>query len=244
MDVIMARRRLLAQNVMPKGTLKYWFSGLDAPIDGAWQDKISGIRYVLYKNASTTDAETVWDQENGYYDFSPLRNYAYLVNMNNVNLNFGHHWRLEFDLYQNGASGNNTFWDFGSVNASSHAIGFALYPQNSDYPQGRMSVNWKMQGNNSNPGISSYGGPSLISNNDEFIHYQGYFAMLDGGDGYDRLYRKLNGVSDIVPIRVPRVEYGPTWSQKTSYIGRVDTNQYANYPVSVKISDLKIYVID
>lgn len=236
------RRELLApQTGMPKGTLKYWFSGMDAPINGAWQDRVSGIRYILYKNSSTTNGETLWDQENGYYMFE-IRNYAYLESMNDVDINFGNHWRLEFDLYQNGSASTNAFWDFGSVNDSRHAIGFSLRPQYTDYPQGRMSVNWKMNGNNSDPGLAVVGGPSLISNENKFIHYHGYYAMLDGGDGYDRLHRKLNGAYDVVPVQVPKVKYGPTWHRASSYIGRGDLN--VSNCATARIRDLKIYVID
>ena len=99
-----------------------------------------------------------------------------------------------------------------------------------------------MLGNSSNPGLYTVDAPYLISDEDIYKPYSGYYAMLDGGDGYDRAHLLLNGASKVVQIQVPKVEYGPTWNLARAYMGRglAGNNYYAN----VRIKDLKIYVID
>jgi len=228
-----------------KGKLQYFFDGNDAPVNGAWVDKISGIRFVLYKNNTTSGAESLWNQAQGWYEFEGQNNnYAQLYSMNDVDFNWGHHWRLEFDLYQNGANSTSTFWDLGSVGTSNKAMGFMLIPQNVSYPQGTMGCNWKLLGNNSNPGIMNVSPPGLafVSNGDQFVRYTGSYSILDGGDGYDRMHRTLNNYSDIIPVQVPKVKYGPTWKSAQSRMGK--SIYSIGYYSDVKIRSLKVYVID
>ena len=244
MDVMEQRRELLLAVNSKTGKLRYWFDGNDAPINGAWQDKISGIRFVLYKNGSTTNADTLWNQEQGCYIFNGKDNdYALLPNMNTVNFNWGNHWRFEFDIEQNGKNSTSAFWDLGSIGNSSKALGFSLVPAAETNPRGTMSMNWKLLGNDSNPGLSlPPPEPVIISNEDEFVRYTGYYAIVDGGDGYDRLHRMLNEASDIASVLVPKTQYGPTWANYRSYIGRgVLSNSYYS---NVKIHSFKVYVID
>lgn len=242
----MASMMELRRNVLfNRGTLQYWLSGEDPPIDGKWIERKKGLEFELIRQA-------VYDNENKLYDFG---NDGAAVNRdwNNGKMYLGHHWRVEFDvLYNAYLSKNGTFFDIGSVTEANGAFGTGLNFRNTN----RIAFNWKMLGNNSNPFTAtqeSRSHPALDSNApDEYLPFQGFIELCDGGDGYDRVAAMINGIYKKYETQIPQVSYGPSgWKSMKSYwtIGEcaftgVSSENDGSYSSFVKIKEIKVFIID
>ena len=209
------------------GTLKYWWSGKNAPYDNHWSERLSHGTHVMFLYN-----EYVYLYDNQYYEFSYNGGYGSRT-LNDMQFDIGNHWRFVFDIGIDHAETNSTFVDIGSVAAANHAIGFGIFP-------GRISVNWKLNGNNSNPGISNLSHPGIPADNG-FNRMRGYFEINDGGDGYDRLSVMVNKKLVTYDVKIPQVHYGPSWDRNLLLFGRGHTN---GYYAKCRIYDLRFYVID
>ena len=228
--------------------LQYWFCGNDAPVNGSWIERVQGLEFKLYNGAD-------WDSVNKRYNFDTTSKGAYLVSGSNAN-NFymGHHWQFDFDIWINKYISKDTtiFFDIGSVTQANKALGFGV---DSLSGNGKIGLNWKLNGNNSSPfsGRDTYHPSYPLSSTDEYVHVIGSYKMVDGGDGYDRLIAKVNGVTvKFNDIQVPQATYGPTWHTSGLAIGtsvynsnKLITNAtYSSYSPCCYIKDIKIYILD
>lgn len=225
----------------PIGTLKYWMSGKDAPVDSGdgngycWVDRVAGLKWKL--NYPNDALDGVYDSVNKKYTFiDNTSKYASLVgNANNRNIAFGNHFRVYFDIDIDGSKDNSAILDIGSVGNASKAIGFVMF-----YSDGiDFFVNWKMQGNASNTG------KRIINSGfrtNEIMRVKGYYEIVDGGDGYDRFKVLVNGQHFDCNDQIPQLFYGNSWSPGYCYIARGTTNN--TYHAYINIRELKIYQID
>lgn len=214
------------------GTLKYWWCGKDPPVDNKWNARVGKFSWTLFGGTYDSVAQL--------YDFGAQNKYAEsTINMNSVNFAFGQHFRLVFDIDLKFDGTTSTFVDFGSVAKSDHAIGFTILVTDGYVSA---SVNWKLNGNNSNPGLFLIPLPIPAGDTSLFQHFKGYFEIVDKGNGYDKCTLRINGTKYTCPVDVPKATYGPTWHSSLAFLGRgLASTQYNS---NVKIRDLKIYQID
>ena len=227
------RKRILFNNNphLGIGTLKYWWSGKDGPVLGSdnkyhWESRATGLKPEL--------PQSTWIESEKCYLFNDSA-YASL-NLNDGNFTLGNHWRIVFDMDYMRGSNSGTFIDIGSVTSANKAIGLGISSA------GRFNINWKMRGNESNPGCSISMPENLVPIDNQYHRLRGYYEIVDGGDGYDRFQVFVNGIKYICDVQIPQVWYGPTWQRSSGYFGRGITSGYA--PKNVKFYDIKIYQID
>ena len=228
----------MAQATPESGTLKYWWTADDAPVNSHWVDRVSGLKFRLY-------GSNIYDSVNKIYDFGLSTQYGQLnPHPNESNFSMGNHFRLDFDVYFNrDASANTTTWfDMGSVTAAEHAIGFGFGYRTTSDSNLRALINWKLNGGTSNPFPSD--GPDHpalpLEPADDFAHAVGYYEIFDGGNGFDKAKVVINGRSLTSAAIVPHATYGPKWNQNVLYIGRA----YAYETIAIKIKHVKIWVYD
>lgn len=227
------RRRILFNNNphLGIGTLKYWWSGEDGPVLRSdnkyhWESRVTNLKPEL--------PQSTWIESEKCYLFNDSA-YAAL-NLNDGNFTLGNHWRIVFDMDYMRGSNSGTFIDIGSVTSANKAIGLGISSA------GRFNINWKMRGNESNPGCSISMPENLVPIDNQYHRLRGYYEIIDGGDGYDRFQVFVNGIKYICDVQIPQVWYGPIWQRSSGYFGRGITSGYA--PKNVKFYDLKIYQID
>lgn len=228
-NLYLRRRELLNGHEYDIGTLKYWWSSEDAPVSGKWVDRISGL-----KPSSHNDP---YDPENGYYECNDSNYLSF--NMNTGNFSLGNHWRiaLDADIKANTSSSNATaLIDFGSVASASKAFGITLNANTS-----RAHVNWKMQGNNSSPGVGVGVSSTYLPKDSNYHRLRMYYEIVDGSDGYDRFNCCINGSVYHCTVQIQKVVYGPTFEKAACFFGRGYTSGYAG---TVRFYDIRMYQID
>jgi len=242
MDV-MSLRRAIIQAPTKFPLLKYWWCGDDAPVNNQWIDRVSGWAFTIY-------GDNVYNNDDKQYDFIESSQYATATKPNTPpGFSIGHHWIFKFDIWVNRYKSANAtyFFDIGSVNSSSKAIGFGIGTRTNDSDAGApyKILNWKMKGNSSNPFLGSTEmHPALpLQPMTEFVHAIGSYKMVDGGNGYDKFIATINGQTMHFTTNVPQVEYGPTWSPDILRMAQSAYN-IGSYKASCKIKDIKFYVID
>ena len=156
LDLYRRRREMMNYDEYSIGTLRYWWSGADAPYlnsDGKyrWKERIIKFYSDVPLNA--------WDEINKCYMLNDSQ-YA-TFGMNTVNFTLGNHWRIVFnmDFKRQDKTSGQYFLDFGSVTTASKSIGLSLnFDNNGDY----FNINWKMQGTTPVSGIKIYMEPDTI----------------------------------------------------------------------------------
>lgn len=232
-----------------QGELIFELNADDAPVDGKWIDRVQNMPFELILGAS-------YDSVNKIYDFS---GYGLAVKKNGVNYNplsFGHHFRIEWDVYYNRSNSPTSYiMDIGSLTSAEKAIGFKLLPKNAS----NITPNWKLNGNDSNP--FSYNdeenrtGPIEIPLNNEYTHLVGFSEIIPYNNQYDIFRLKINDHIKKYSTLIPKIEYGPPWSSQINWIsvgggvyniGYWEQNKSPNqeYITDIKIKSIKIYKYD
>lgn len=233
-------RRLMLGNSQKSEDVRFWLSGEDAPVligsTGYWYERVENIPFTIY-------GSNAYDSENQKYDFSVASWLAEYTQPNSNNYDFGHHWKLYFDIDAY-VYGNRTvdkyFLDFGSVTNTNKNFGFSMGLTTNNTTT--IGINWKLMGNNSNPGIGALTHPYQPS--DPYTGYEsvsGYYAIIDGGDGYDRLEVSINGVVQRYNVQIPQTSYSPPWNNQRIVVGSALNN---SFKLPNKIRELKMVVID
>ena len=247
-DILEARKRAFATDNYNHGTLVFELNGDDAPVDGAWIERKSNKAFILNSAAS-------YDSVNKIYDFSGKgAAYYRFYNDDKPVIYLGHHFRIEWDVYfkRNGTT-NGHFFDIGSLTNATKALGIGLLSKNAN----AITFNWKLQGNSSNPFVSSgetRSHPNApISGDTNYTHFTGFHEIINGGDGYDRLRIKIGDRIVKYETQIPQVEYGPLWQSSNRFIAvgagvynaSKEVSEYdTDYLCDVKIRSIKIYMLD
>ena len=230
-------RRLMLGNSQKTEDVRFWMSGEDAPVligsTGYWYERVKNIPFTIY-------GSNAYDSENQKYDFSVV---SWSAQYDSNNYDFGHHWKLYFDIdafvYNNRAV-DRYFLDFGSVAHAIKNFGFSMSLTTNNTTT--IGINWKLLGNGSNPGIGT-----LTHNYQPTAPYQGYesvsgyYAIIDGGDGYDRLEVSINGVVQKYNVQIPQTSYSPPWGNQKIVVGSALNS---SFKLPNKIRELKMVVID
>lgn len=242
-NLLARRREMLGSR---KGILMHWLCADDAPVNGHWASRGK----VKYSFAVSPSAISSYDSVNKLYvlggnDSNYVNlNVNYVMPSTGTGFSMGHHWRCEFDIYlkKQGATTFN-FFDIASVGAvSTKALGIGFGTTLSSGTSSSFLLNWKMQGNNSNPFPADTTHPAWDDlPADEYAHVVGVYSLVDGGDGYDRLIATVNGITVEYDTKIPQADYTAPWDYNLLYIGRGRTSGYYN---NIKVKDIKIYVID
>lgn len=214
---------MLAPYFIQGGELKYYLSGKDDLINGAWVDRInSAVKWLPQDTCTRT--------ENGY-----------LLNGDNGNLkandallfDLGNHFRAMAEFTTTTES--YVIIDFGSIAGTSKNISFQTNKPNGQ----KILMNWKMQGNNSNPGVTIYM-PVTTG------HHYFTWAIVDAGNGYDKFVASIDGVTQETEGIIPKAtNFGgyKNWENKNFYIGRGVDGGYAMSNGGI-IHNFMIHVID
>ena len=214
---------MLAPYFIQGGELKYYLSGKDDLINGAWVDRInSAVKWLPQGTCTRT--------ENGY-----------LLNGDNGNLkandallfDLGNHFRAMAEFTTTTES--YVIIDFGSIGSAHKNISFQTAKPNGQ----RILMNWKMQGNNSNPGVT-------INMPVTTGHHYFTWAIVDAGNGYDKFVASIDGVTqETEGIIQKATNFGgyKNWENKNFYIGRGVTGGYAMSNGGI-IHNFMIHVID
>ena len=238
------RRRIIAAR--NEGELIFWLNANDAPVDNCWVDRVRGINFELRNGAGQDTINNVYDfTDNKIAGFS-----LYSANLNRDKVDFGHHFRIEFDTFYR-RTNSGIFIDAGSLTSADKAVGFGFASRTSN----NMSCNWKMNGNSSNPWSASGEArthPNMPeANNSDYEHLVGFFEIIDGGDGYDRLRVKINNKIVKYNTQIPKVKYGPDWDSQNKYftigagVYNYNVSHYdPDYSCNIKIREIKIYKYD
>ena len=233
MNALLLRRRAMMQSKKHED-VRFWVSSDDEPVGNYLIERIQQKAFQLY-------GENVYDAVEKLYDFR--QNSQRAETTDSAVYDFGHHWKLYFDIdayVYSARSVDKYFLDFGSVTSSSHAFGFAMGLATGG--RTTIGVNWKLNGNNSNPGI---GAPSHsyapTASGGGYERVQGYYAIVDGGDGYDRLEVNLNGVTEQYNVKIPQVSYSPPWDNSKFVIGGAVN---VGFSLPHYMRELKLVVID
>lgn len=209
--------------------LRYWWSGSDPLVDGKLTDRMgSGIDWSIHGSPQWTGTEYVFDTTSKYGEYPETAHF-----------DLGHHFRVVLDADLNPSIHHipSAFFDIGSVIEAYKNIGFSC-------TAGGINVNWKMEGNNSNPGL----GPSSDSTCPDglAISRNGWtpvnveITIRDRGNGYDECYVANNGFSHIYTADVPKVRYAD-FDNRPAYLSR---GAAPGYGIGMRFRDLKVYVYD
>ena len=140
-DILATRKLAQSFNDYFQGELVFELNGDDAPVDGKWIERVNGWEFTLL-------GDTLYDTTNKVYDFSG-RSLAFTGTENTNKLSMGHHFRIEWDLYYKRKLCNSSiFFDICSLTSADKAIGIGLLTKSDN---STISLNWKLNGNNSNP---------------------------------------------------------------------------------------------
>lgn len=205
------------------GELKYYLSGKDDLVNGAWVDRINSEVKWLPQGGCTR-------AENGY-----------LLNGDNGNLkandallyDLGNHFRVMAEFTT--TTDSYVVVDFGSITSTEKNISFQTGLANGQ----SINMNWKMQGNNSNPGVQ-------INMPVTTGHHYFTWAIVDAGNGYDKFVASIDGVTKETAGIIPNAtNFGgyKNWGKKDFYIGRGVANNYAMSEGGI-IHNFMIHVID
>ena len=238
MDLMTSRRNIIQAAANSGPTLKYWLDGNDAPVNGKWIEKKTGLEFVLINGAS-------YDSENKMYLFEANNKYAMCnSNINTINFALGNHFIITFDLYINYSlsAGSTCFFDIGSVTGAERAIGFNIGLIDINNTGKSYVSNYKMFGNSNNP-FEAILDPFQITPRNDYVHIIGSHTVIDGGDGYDRWVSVVNGQSYYFNTQLTKTYYGPTWQSAILNIS-VGGGVTSGYGPACRIKDIKIYTID
>lgn len=210
--------------------VRFWFSGEDAPIGTTIYERVQNLEYTKSKTVS-------YDSTNKMYLF---RDGSYRTKSSEIQkYDFGNHWKLYFDIEIPTRKNNSKYFlDFGSVIEAKHAFGFKITLQESAT---KVGVNWKLTGNSSNPGIGLLDHSYIPKNESDYERLIGYFSIVDGGDGYDRLEVSINNVVNRYDVKIPQTSYSPHWNRPEFVIGGAVTESYSAYS---NIHELKMVRLD
>ena len=246
---LMTRRRMMGGSVLQED-IRLWISGEDAPKklqNQKWiitdrTDTDSTDKTFIIGERTDTTFESFYDLQNKRYDFTSQANQAY-NNWNTSSYDFGHHWKLYFDMdvrVYSGATKGRYFLDLGSIASASHSFGFSMGIGADG--SNAVGVNWKLNGNNSNPGIGTLmHGYQTQKQAGEYDSVSGYYAIIDGGDGYDYLEININGVVERYNVKIYPTGYSPPWNINKFVVGGAIDSSYG---LPCYIRELKMVVID
>jgi hypothetical protein len=214
---------MLAPYFIQGGELKYYLSGKDGLVNGAWVDRINSAVKWLPQGSCTR-------AENGY-----------LLNGDNGNLkandamlyDLGNHFRAMAEFTT--TTDSYVIIDFGSIAGTNKNISFQTGKGNGQY----IYMNWKMQGNDSNPGVK-------INMPVTTGHHYFTWAIVDAGNGYDKFVASIDGVTQETAGIIPKAtNFGgyKNWENKNFYIGRGVVSGYAMSNGGI-IHNFMIHVID
>ena len=214
---------LLAPYFIQGGELKYYLSGKDDLVNGAWVDRINSAVKWLPQGSCTR-------AENGY-----------LLNGDNGNLkandallyDLGNHFRAMAEFTT--TTDSYVIIDFGSISGVNKNLSFQTGKGNGQY----INMNWKMQGNNSDPGVR-------INMPVTTGHHYFTWAIVDAGNGYDKFVASIDGVTQETAGIIPKAtNFGgyKNWENKNFFIGRGVVGGYAMSNGGI-IHNFMIHVID
>ena len=205
-----------------EGTLSYYLNGSDDLVNGKWADRIDPtILWTL--NGSCAKSGDGFIINNGS---------AYMTHTSTgTDYNLHNHFIVfaEFTPDEDGF-----IMDWGSITSTSKNISFGKAKN------GVANMNWKMQGNDSNPGCSVTA-PNMTTEKHVFT-----WEIRDAGNGKDLFRYSMDYVNYDTAGIVPKATNfnGYTnWSNKSFYIGRgVAGASYSN--MKGIIHKIAIFVID
>ena len=125
--------------------------------------------------------------------------------------------------------------DFGSISVVNKNLSFQTGKGNGQY----INMNWKMQGNNSDPGVR-------INMPVTTGHHYFTWAIVDAGNGYDKFVASIDGVTQETAGIIPKAtNFGgyKNWENKNFFIGRGVAGGYAMSNGGI-IHNFMIHVID
>ena len=199
-----------------EGTISYYLSGKDELVSGKWVDRIvPTIQWTPYGTCSRSG--------NGY---TLDKTSAYLKTTNGAAYNLGNHFKVVVKFV---ATSDSFTIDFGSITAAQ---------KNTSFQKG--SMNWKMMGNDSNPGVTVT--VPTIAGAEHILVWE----IVDAGNGYDKFVFLVDETSyqtgGIIPKATNFNGY-KDWDNTEFYIGRgvVDRAEFGCQGI---IKEFVIYVID
>lgn len=214
---------MLAPYFIQGGELKYFLSGKDDLVNGAWVDRInSEVKWLPQGSCKKTDGGYLLNGDSGY-----------LIANNALLYDLGNHFRVMADFTT--TTDSYVVIDFGSITKANKNISFQASKGNGQY----IYMNWKMQGNGSNPGTS-------IKMPVTTGHHYFTLAIVDAGNGYDKFVASIDGVTQETAGIIPKAtNFGgyKNWENKNFYIGRGVTSGYAMSNGGI-IHNFMIHVID
>lgn len=184
--------------------------GNDAPVNNYWVDRIYGKQWGLYNGA-------YYNSETKQYCFDTTNAYAQLVS---PTFSLGNHWGIHISC--EAKLGNyGVCVDFGSVTHASKAVG-VMYGTNESGSTGNpwstpnsLTYNWKMKGNDSNPGVYIISDKFVELNTTDFVKVDIISQIIDKGNGYDMMRGSVNGSQLLTcDVDIPKVLYeglGTPW---------------------------------
>ena len=214
---------MLAPYFIQGGELKYFLSGKDDLVNGAWVDRInSEVKWMPQGSCSKTDGGYLLNGDSGY------------LKANNALLyDLGNHFRVMAEFTT--TTDSYVLIDFGSITGTGKNISFQTGKGNGQY----IYMNWKMQGNDSNPGVT-------IKMPVTTGHHYFTLAIVDAGNGYDKFEASIDGVTKETAGIIPKAtNFGgyKDWERKDFYIGRGVASGYAMSNGGI-IHNFMIHVID
>lgn len=196
--------------------IRYELNADDAPVGGKWQDR----------HAYGNNPKLSWAPSNAVYD-STLKMWdctasgAYL-NANIGSMDLGNH----FAVYISGLfyrPVKDTWYsmvvDLGSVVGTDRNIGFIYGKYLNDNIYKYSDCNWKLKGNNSNPGLIHITDQRYPDWTVEPFRLEYFLSISQKNETYDKATYVINGTKVVVPVDVPKVSYN-SWQIKAGYIGR------------------------
>lgn len=214
---------MLAPYFIQGGELKYFLSGKDDLVSGAWVDRInSEVKWLPQGSCTKTEGGYLLNGDSGY------------LKANNALLyDLGNHFRVMVEFTT--TTDSYVLIDFGSIASASKNTSFQTSKGNGQY----INMNWKMQGNGSNPGV-------IIKMPVTTGHHYFTWAIVDAGNGYDKFVASIDGVTQETAGIIPKAtnfDGYKDWSNKIFYIGRGVADGYAMSNGGI-IHNFMIHVID
>lgn len=214
---------MLAPYFIQDGELKYFLSGKDELVNGAWVDRInSEVKWMPEGSCKKTDGGYLMNGDSGY-----------LIANNALLYDLGNHFRVMAEFTT--TTDSYVLIDFGSISNVNKNISFQTGKGNGQY----INMNWKMQGNGSNPG-------TRIKMPVTTGHHYFTWAIVDAGNGYDKFVASIDGVTQETAGIIPKAtNFGGynDWENKNFYIGRGVVGGYAMSNGGI-IHNFMIHVID
>lgn len=204
-----------------EGDFRYYLDARDGLQDGLWVDRFNpAIGWQPQGNCKHTGDG---------FTLSNTGNATMYMNQGKL-YDLGNHFKVVVEFTANADAFG---MDFGSVTSTDKNISFQA-------ANGFAEMNWKMQGNNSNPGVKNAYSPMTAG------RHSLVWEIRDAGNGYDFLRFILDGVaydgSAIIPQATNFGGYRD-WADTNFYMGRgVAGNQYC--PTDGTIHKMLIFVLD